>query len=132
MRRLFIIQSCLLVLSILCPSAARAAAAVAVGSNGIYAYRVDRYESIRQVSEKAIKRCQEHGGTNVKIIGSSDSPGCGALAVSGDGASRVFGCSFSQIKWEDAAKLAIAQCQRNGGKNPTIKEKWCQGKQGRY
>lgn len=128
MKKVFLVQLCLLFLSVLCASAARAAAAVAVGSNGVYWYHVDRLESPRQVSEKAIKGCEKHGGINPHIIGSSDTPGCGALAVSGEGASRIFGVAFSQMRWEDADKLAIAQCQRNGGKNPSIKQRWCQGK----
>jgi hypothetical protein len=64
-------------LSVLCASAARAAAAVAIGSNGVYWHHVDRLESVRQVSEKAIKGCEKHGGTNPHIIAS----GCGALVA---------------------------------------------------
>jgi hypothetical protein len=100
------------------PHTLKASSAVAIASNGVWAFAVDRGISEKEAISKALASCLKKGGTDAKIVASSSSTGCSSIAISGKGKDAIFGWALARQSSWLAQSAAMKDCQRKGGTQP--------------
>jgi hypothetical protein len=103
---------------------ANAAVAVALGSNGVYAYVNEAGSAPSKVKQMATDLCTKKGGVDVRVVASSYSqqhqPSNSTIAVSGQGKSAILGIALSKTTISEANTAALQDCKAKGGTNPRI------------
>ena len=108
-----------LVLATLIAQRANAGSAVAHDPAGHTVYSFGGPEKLAR--EQALEICRHRGWANARIIASTDTIGCGAVAVARKGAGSVVGVSIGKRSTAEADALAIEQCLKNGGAEPKVR-----------
>ncbi|MBV9998519.1 MAG: hypothetical protein JO015_05320 [Verrucomicrobia bacterium] len=122
---------------------ARAASAVALGTNGHWATCHFGNQPLAVVEKRAIESCRLAGGINPRVIASSASPGYAAVAYSrarttsatdatgARGTSAwAIGCAFGAPTQNGANRQAIENCRKHGGTKPEVRSTWLDAAQG--
>jgi hypothetical protein len=122
---------------------ARAASAVALGTNGYWATCHFGNQPLAFVEKRAIENCRLAGGINPRVIAASATPGYAAVAYArgrttatgnatgarGTGEWAI-GCAFGAPTQNTANRQAIENCRRHGGAKPEIRSTWLDTAQG--
>lgn len=99
-----------------------AGSAVAMANKGQRTIIVKSYGLPRKVAEHhVIDICRREGGTNAKLLASSDVVGYGSIAVGRRGPSWVVGVSLGRRSATESEIRAVKACLKGGATNPKVK-----------